>query len=136
MIKELVSYFQINQFTIIGAAEIEGFGPPQLLSNDGYGTQEDQQPDVYAYDAKNERYIIGLVKTSGMDLETPAALTQYDVCFDNKNPRNQKPSGVFVLLPGSCIADFSGMITHYLHPDYWKNLTMLRSETVSGGSSG
>lgn len=123
---ELLRLFLSEHYTIIGAVGTERFPPPTPLRNDGYGDQQHKLPDVFAYDESNKQFVIGVVKTGDDDLESPHSLTQYDVFFDHKNPENGKPSRVCFILPQDRIAQFTGIITHYIHPDYWQNLAIVR----------
>lgn len=128
LVEELLEYFRSDHLTIVGAKNIAGLRPPALLPNDGYGDQLKKQPDVFAFDELQQRYVIGVIKTEDEDLESLHSLTQYDVFFDHKNPDNGKPSRICFLLPPALIPQFTAIITHYIHRDYWGNMTLLRSK--------
>ena len=130
MIEELLQFFLSENYTIIGAANIDRYRRPDALSNDGYGDQQTKQPEVFAFDETNKRFVIGVAKTSEDDLESEHSLTQYDVFFDHKNSANGKHSRVCFILPPDSIAQFTGIITHYIHPDYWENLTIIPSKVA------
>ena len=125
--EELLEYFRSEQLTIVGAKNIPGLRPPASLPNDGYGDQMKKQPDVFAFDEAQQRYVIGVIKTEDEDLESLHSLTQYDVFFDHRNPNNGKASRICFLLPPNLIPQFTAIITHYIHRDYWGNMTLLRS---------
>jgi hypothetical protein len=125
--EELLEYFRSEHFTIVGAKNIQGCRQPANLQNDGYGDQQKKQPDVFAFDEVNQRFVIGVIKTNSDDLESPHSLTQYDVFFDHRNPNNRKSSRVCFLLPPDLIPEFTAIITHYIHRDYWDNIMLLRS---------
>jgi hypothetical protein len=116
LVEELLHYFVSEKYTIIGARDNEGYRTPEMLHNDGYGDQN------------NKRFVIGVVKATHDDLESPHSLTQYDVFFDHKNAQNGKPSQVCFLLPPGLIAQFTAIITHYIHRDYWNNMMIIRSK--------
>ena len=128
LVKELVDYFLSEKYTIVSAMDQEGYPPPSPLRNDGYGDQEEKCPEVFAYDKTEKRYAIGVVKQSNDDLESAHSLTQYDVYFDHRNPENGKSSRVCFLLPPEIIPQFTGVITHYIHPEYWENMTIISSK--------
>lgn len=128
LVEELLEFFLSEKYTVVGAADIEPYRRPEVLHNDGYGDQQHKRPDIFAFDEINARFVIGVVKTSDDDLESAHSLTQYDVFFDHKNPANGKSSKVCFILPHDAIAEFTGIITHYIHPDYWENLTIIRSK--------
>jgi hypothetical protein len=130
LVEELLSHFRSERHTIIGAKGVAGYRPPDELRNDGYGDQKNKSPDVFAFDETNKRYVIGVVKTSDDDLESPHSLTQYDVFFDHKNAQNGKSSQVCFILQPETIAEFTAIITHYIHPDYWNNMMIIRSKKI------
>lgn len=130
-VEELLDYFRAENYTIVGAKNVEGYPSPAGLHNDGYGDQQDKQPDVLGFDDVNGRFVIGVVKTRDDDLESSDSLTQYDVFFDHKNTKNGKSSRVCFLLPGDMIPEFTAIITHYIHRDYWENMMIIRSKADS-----
>ena len=128
LIKELVEYFLLEKYTVVSAMNHEGYPQPSPLRNDGYGDQEEKYPEVLAYDKTEKRFAIGVIKQSGDDLESAHSLTQYDVYFDHRNPENGKSSRVCFLLSPEIIPQFTGVITHYIHPEYWENMTIISSK--------
>ena len=128
LIEEMLDYFRSEKYSIVGAKNLEGYATPAGLHNDGYGDQQNKQPDVLGFDEINQRFVIGVVKTREDNLESPHSLTQYDVFFDHRNPKNEKPSRVCFLLPGDVIPEFTAIITHYIHRDYWENMMIIRSK--------
>ena len=128
LVEELLRHFVSEKYTIIGAKDIEGYHAPDALHNDGYGDQKNKRPNVLAFDEINKRFVIGVVKALSNDLESPHSLTQYDVFFDHKNDKNGKPSQVCFLLPPDLIAQFTAIITPYIHRDYWNNMMIIRSK--------
>ena len=128
LVEELLHHFVSEKYSIVGAKGIEGYRAADALHNDGYGDQKNKRPDVFAFDEINKRFVIGVVKAPNDDLESPHSLTQYDVFFDHKNAENGKPSQVCFLLPPDLIAQFTAIITHYIHRDYWNNMIIIRSK--------
>ncbi len=128
MIEELLQHFVSEKYTIVGAKGVAGYRPPEALHNDGYGDQKDRRPDILAFDEIQNRFVIGVVKVQSDELESQDSLTQYDVFFDHKNTKNGKPSQVCFLLPQGLIAEFTAIITHYIHRDYWNNMMIIRSK--------
>jgi hypothetical protein len=128
MIGQLLDLFCAEEFEILGAKNRTDFPPPKRIDNDGYGDQQPRRPDIIAFDKREEVFVLGIVKTPEDDLESSSALTDYDVLFDHKNPANGKPSRIFAILPPERVAEFSSLITHYIHPDYWKNLTIVQAK--------
>ena len=128
LVEELVGILRHEGYRIDGAESVEGYYPPADLHNDGYGDQEDKTPDVYAYDAKEQRYIIGEAKTGCGDFESEHALTQYNVFLDQVHPRSGLRSRFYIILPESRVAEFNTLITHYIHHDLWENLIIVQSK--------
>ncbi len=128
LVEELLHHFLSEKYTIVGARDLDGYRTPEALHNDGYGDQRNKRPDVLAFDDVHKRFVIGVVKAPTDDLESPHSLTQYDVFFDHKNVQNGKPSQVCFLLPPDAIAQFTAIITHYIHRDYWNNMMIIRSK--------
>ena len=127
LVTELVEIFQREGFLINGADGVEGFVPPLELRNDGFGDQEDKMPDVYAYDERRKCYIIGEAKTGNKDLESEHALTQYNVYLDQFHRFNGTQAILYVIIPVTKIPEFNSLITHYIHPDYWKSIVLVSS---------
>ncbi len=131
LIEELLQHCLSAKYTIIGARDTEGYRNPDALHNDGYGDQQNKRPDVFAFDEINKRFVIGVVKADNNTLESPHSLTQYDVFFDHKNAENGKPTQVCFILPPDSIAQFTAIITHYIHRDYWGNMLIIRSKGMN-----
>lgn len=127
LVTELVELFQHEGFEVSGADGVEGFYAPVELRNDGYGDQEDKAPDVYAYDGAKKCYIIGEAKTGNGDFETEHSLTQYNVFLDQFNRTTGAQALLYIIVPALKVAEFSALITHYIHPDYWKSIVLVRS---------
>jgi hypothetical protein len=128
LISELVELFKNEGFTISGADGVEGYYPPSGLHNDGYGDQEDKSPDVYAYDEKEQVYVIGEAKTGNGDFETEHSLTQYNVFLDQVHPATKKRARFYLIVPASKLAEFNTLITHYIHYELWGNLAVVQSK--------
>jgi hypothetical protein len=127
LVEELVECLTSEGFTISSADGVPGYSPPLELPNDGYGDQEDKAPDVYAYDPKDQRTIIGEAKTGAGDLETEHALTQYNVFLDQLHRRTSRRATLYIIVPAAIVAEFNTLITHYLHPDLWPNIVVVQS---------
>lgn len=127
LIEELVEIFRKEGFSILGADGITGIPRVKSMRNDGYGDQRGKDPDVYAFDAKRQRYIIGEAKTGKGDLETEHALTQYNVFLDQFDPSSGKQALLYIILPPSIIPEFNTLITHYIHREYWESIILVSS---------
>lgn len=131
LVRELVDIFLREGFLISGADGIDGYSPPLELRNDGYGDQEDKMPDVYAYDETRKCYIIGEAKTGAGDFETEHALTQYNVFLDQFHRITGSQAVLYMIVPAAEIPEFNSLITHYIHPEYWKSIVLVSSVNYS-----
>jgi hypothetical protein len=127
LVDELVEIFLRDGFTITEVEGREDFQPPRAFPNDGYGDQEDKSPDIYAYDPANKLHILGEAKTGSGDLETDHALTQYNVFLDQEDKRTGRRSRLYVILPSLKLPEFSTLITHYIHREYWQHIVLVSS---------
>lgn len=130
LVAELVELFQTRGFTILGA-DLPGFLSPKALPNDGYGDQEDKSPDVFAFDKKANRTIIGEAKTGEGDLETEHSLTQYNVFLDQFDEKTGQQAQFYLILPARKVAEFNTLITHYIHRDYWGSIVLVQSKVFA-----
>ncbi|MGB2869452.1 MAG: hypothetical protein WBD36_13435 [Bacteroidota bacterium] len=131
LVQELVDIFLREEFLISGADGIDGYSPPLELRNEGYGDQEDKMPDVYAYDETRKCYIIGEAKTGAGDFESEHSLTQYNVFLDQFHRITGNQAILYVIVPASKIPEFNSLITHYIHPEYWKSIVLVSSTNVA-----
>jgi hypothetical protein len=129
LIDELLSIFKELGYRILGADGVNGAPPVRGLHNDGYGDQEEKAPDLYAFDEQRQRYVIGEAKTGESDLETEHALTQYNVFLDQFDKKTGQQALLYVIVPSCRVPEFSALITHYIHPDYWKSIVLVSSRT-------
>lgn len=128
LVEELLEIFKGRGFRILGAEGVSGIAHVQPLSNDGYGDQENKAPDIYAFDEENRRYIIGEAKTGQGDFETEHALTQYNVFLDQFDKNTGVQANLYVIVPASRVPEFSSLVTHYIHPDYWQSIVLVSSK--------
>lgn len=128
LIDELVALFQREGFNISGADGIDGYYPPIELRNNGYGDQEDKMPDIYAFDPKEQRYIIGEAKTGDNDFETEHSLTQYNVFLDQMHPTSHVPTFVYFIVPMTRVVEFNTLMTHYIHRELWEKIIVVQSK--------
>lgn len=128
LIFEMYDYFQSQGFQIREAQGFEGIGSPQPLSNDGYGDQEDKRPDILAYDAKGNNWIIGIARISAKDIDSESSLTEYNVFLDQKDDRTGKPFIVYINLPSSLSMQFQNFLHHYIHYEYWHRIIVMVSK--------
>lgn len=126
--EELTELLRAEGFEVSSAEGVQGYSRPVELHNDGYGDQEDKTPDVFGYDPRYRRSIIGEAKTGRGDFETDHSLTQYNVFLDQVLRSSGQRAMLYVIVPSSKVPEFNTLITHYIHPDYWGNLVLVSSK--------
>jgi len=128
LIAELVEIFLREEFEVLGVSGGGTYAEPLSLPNDGYGDQEDKEPDVYAFDGKKRCYVLGEAKTGNGDFETEHALTQYNVFLDQVHQRSGQRASLYIIVPASKVPEFNSLITHYIHREYWGNILLVSSK--------
>jgi len=128
--RELVELFLREGFIVHGARGVEPFKAPPTVQNDGYGKQKPRTPDVVCLDKTNNRIVFGLVRTASVELDSEDSLEEYNVFLDHKAGQGDQASILYVMLPPQLIADFTGIITHYIHREYWHRIIPVTSKTT------
>ena len=119
LIEELVGYFLSQDYIVQGAMDIKAYEPPPEVKNDGFGDLLPRRPHVIGLDRKEQRIVFGLVREKRSDLDSEQSLTDYNVFLDHRRAAGGASSLLVVLLPQLLIPDFTNIITHYIHREYW-----------------
>lgn len=127
---ELLVYFEQEGFQILGVINSQKYPEPAFLHNDGYGDQEDKQPDILAFDSKQNCHVVGLVKETRAQLENEESQTQYNVFLDQKDITSLQPYRLYLIVPSSLAGEITSFLTHYIHREYWYRITIVVSEIV------
>lgn len=130
LIEELVQYFRSHHFTVHGAKGLSGHATPPSIPNDGYGDLRPRVPDVVGMDRENKRIVFGIVRETRKELDTEESLTDYNVFLDHRHAAGEQASTLVVLLPPSLLADFTEILTHYIHREYWHRVTPVVSRLM------
>ena len=120
-------------FIVHGARGVEPFKAPPDVKNDSFGRQKPGRPDAVCFDRTNNRIIFGLVRCAREELDSEDALEEYNVFLDHNAGLGNQASIVYVMLPPQLIADFTGVITHYIHREYWHRVIPVRSKEPNSG---
>jgi hypothetical protein len=128
LVKELIDYFESQKFTVHGAKGVEGYEPPPMIANDGFGDLRPRYPDVVGMDKEKHRIVFGIVRESAGELDTEQALADYNVFLDHRQGAGREASLLIVLLPGSLVANFTNLLTHYIHREYWHRIITVVSK--------
>ena len=125
--QELLDQFIGEGLRIVAAKEVQGFQRPPALRNDGYGDQQSKRPDAIAFHPSKKYYVIGIVRTGDGDIESEESLTEYNVFLDQKDKTTNEPFRLWIIAPKRAVDEVTTLMTRYIHPDYWRRITMLRS---------
>jgi hypothetical protein len=127
---ELLAYFNKERFRIFGVKESNEYPAPSFLDNDGYGDQQDKQPDILAFDDVNECFVVGLIKLTKKSLEAEDSQTEYNVFLDQKEIQNGQPYRLYIIVPSILSHEITGFMTHYIHREYWYRITIVVSKIL------
>ncbi len=122
LVAELIDYFIAEGYFVHAASGVEGYKNPSPLFNDGFGKALPRRPDVVAYDSKNKRVVFGIVRSDRKSLDSEDSLEEYNVFLDHNARMRQQASLLYVLIPPALVQEFTAMITHYIHRDYWDRI--------------
>ncbi len=119
MIEDLVEFMKAEGFTVHAARGVEGYKFPAPVHNDGYGQVQDRRPDVVGFDFRHKRIVFGVVRQDRRSMESEVALEEYNVFLDHNSGLRDQASVLYVMVPDDLVQEFTTMITHYIHRDYW-----------------
>ena len=108
-----------------------GYHRPAPVANDGYGDQENKQPDILAYNPEKKCFVIGIARTGEGDIASEDSLTEYNVFLDQKDKLTGEPHRLFIIVPSSRVNDITSLITHYIHREYWHRINIVSSQKYS-----
>lgn len=132
LVAELVDFFSHEGFAIHGARGVDGHEPPPAIRNDGFGSARPCQPDVIAFEHAKRRIIFGLVRADRESLDSEQSLEEYNVLLDHNAGLGEQASVLYVLLPPSLLEEFTSLITHYIHREYWHRVIPVASGMYAG----
>lgn len=127
LVHELLEYFLKENFETVAARDVSGYRQPQAIHNEGFGDQEDKQPDLIAFDRARQCFLLGVARTGEQDLESEGSLTEYNVFLDQVDDRFGKPYRLYIITPSNKINQLTSLITHYIHREYWHRITFVSS---------
>ncbi len=126
-VEELVEYFLSQRYVVHGARGVQGYKPSPAIPNDGFGDLRARVPDVIGLDRENTRIVFGIIRENREELDAEQSLTDYNVFLDHKQAAGNQASQLVVLLPHSLVSDFTTILTHYIHREYWHRVTTVTS---------
>ena len=135
LVRELVAYLREEGVEIKGAQGIEGMDPPPTIANDGYGSARARRADVVGFDPQRRRIVFGLVRSGRNSLDSEDALEEYNVFLDHNAGAGERASALYVIMPQDLLNEFTSIVTHYLHREYWHRVVGVGSTGASRQSS-
>jgi len=131
LVEELVEYFLNQKYVVHGATGLQGYNMPPSIPNDGFGDMQRRVPEVVGLDRENQRIVFGVIREKREDLDTEQSLTDYNVFLDHRQAAGNQASQLVVLLPPSLITDFTTIVTHYVHREYWHRVITISSRLMA-----
>jgi hypothetical protein len=131
LVDELVRLFEAKGFDVHGAVGTKGAEPP-LIKNDGFGSGRQHKPQVIGFDREAKRIVFGLVREDRKSLDSEESLEEYNVFLDHNAGLGAQASLVLVLMPPALIPEFTAIITHYIHREYWHRIIPVSSALPAG----
>ena len=131
LVHKLVAYLREEGVEIKGARGIEGLDAPPPVANDGYGSARPRRADIVGFDPQKRRVVFGLVRPDRRSLDSEEALEEYNVFLDHNARAGERASAVYVIMPQDLLNEFTSIVTHYMHREYWHRMVAVGS---TGGS--
>ncbi len=130
LVAELVHYLLHEGLTVHSARDIEGYDAPPAIRNDGFGSARPCRPDVVGFDGSKKRVVFGLVRENRESLDSEQSLEEYNVFLDHNAGLQDQASVLYVLIPPSLLEEFTSLITHYIHREYWHRVVPVASSLM------
>jgi hypothetical protein len=119
LVRQLVAYLREEGVEIKGARGIEGLDLPPPIVNDGFGSMRPRRADVIGFDPEKHRVVFGVVRPDRESLDSEDALEEYNVFLDHNASGGDRASALYVILPQELLNEFTSIMTHYVHREYW-----------------
>ena len=75
-----------------------------------------------AFDPALHREVFGLVRTTKKELASEDSLEEYHLFLDRNEDGGPAAAVVYVIVPEDLLAEFTGILTHEIHPEYWPRI--------------
>ena len=128
LIGELIDCLQKEGVEIKGAKAIEGLQDPPPITNDGFGSARPHHPDVIGFDPERRRIVFGVVRPDRASLDSEEALEEYNVFLDHNAKAGPQASVLYVIMPEALVNEFTSIMTHYIHREYWHRVIIVRAK--------
>jgi hypothetical protein len=122
MLQAFVEVYRKEGYQIHGVRGLTGYDPPPVVKNRGFGSGQARVPDIAGIDTGRKRIVFGVIRPDRKSLDTEEALEEYNVFLDHNEGLGDQASLLLVLMPGDLLPEFTAMITHYVHREYWHRI--------------
>jgi hypothetical protein len=118
LIRDLFDFFQEEKLEVHGVKELPDYPAPPFIQNGGFNDTQPRQPEIIGLDTKAE------------DLATEDSLAEYNVFLDHNAGKGDRASVLYVMIPANLLQDFTHIITHYIHREYWNRIIPVPSRSI------
>jgi len=134
LIQDLIDFFLQEKIEIHGAKGSPPYPEPPHIKNEGFNDTEPRQPDIIGLDTAAHRIVFGLAREDGRELATEKSLAEYNVFLDHNAHLGTRASLLYVVIPEDLLQEFTGIITHYIHREYWNRIIPVPSRRLPSTS--
>jgi len=120
--RQLVEVLLAEGFIVRQALGVKGYPQPQYFPNESFGQMKPRRPAVVAFDPALHRGVFGLVRTTKKELASEDSLEEYHLFLDRDEDGGSAAAVVYVIVPEELLAEFTGILTHEIHPEYWPRI--------------
>lgn len=120
--RRLVEVMLDEGFVVTHALGVSGFPQPEYFPNDSFGSMSPRRPAVVASDPALRREVFGLVRTTKAELASEDSLEEYHLFLDRNADGGPRAAAVYVIFPEELLPDFTGILTHEIHREYWHRI--------------
>jgi hypothetical protein len=132
MLQAFVGLFRKEGFEIQGVRGLSGYDSPPSVKNSGFGSGRQKVPDIAGFDRERKRIVFGVIRANRKSLDTEEALEEYNVFLDHNEGLGDQASLLLVLMPADLLPEFTAMITHYIHREYWHRILPVAYSSSEG----
>ena len=130
LVRDLFEFFQEERLEIHGVKGMPDYPAPPHIQNGGFNDSLPRQPEIVGLDTKAHRITFGIVREHAADLATEDALAEYNVFLDHNSHRGARASVLYVMIPANLLQEFTHIITHYIHREYWNRIIPVPSRSI------
>jgi hypothetical protein len=132
LVTDLLEFFREEKLEIHGVKGVPDYPAPPYVKNEGFNDADPRQPDIVGLDTSAHRIAFGIVRGHAKDLAAEDSLAEYNIFLDHNAHLGPRASVLYVMIPGNLLHEFTHIITHYIHREYWNRIIPVPSRSVAG----